>query len=404
MFLLPFRSKNPPESHPYVSIGLIVVNVVVFACTSTNLSIREDIAMAYGLSGQNHGFFNWIAPSFLHGDIIHLLGNMWFLYLFGFAVEGRLKSLRMGLLYSVAALTGDLLHYLIIAQTRPEVPMIGASGAIMGLLGASLYMFPFGRMKFVFNAFLLYWRVFEWPMWGVALFYLGFDLIDGLTDSGGGVANFAHLGGALGGFLVCMAFRPKRDSAEASEAKSIVSDAKDYTVLSTRELAAIAESSPDDPFIALHWMYRSLRDSYGVKPECLASFQRLLPRMLREISDPTSIGTCLMGLSTKPGAIPVNQIADCASRIERHGQYMLSLQLYDQVIKHPQARPDDIESAMLRSAILCETALGNAQRALGTYYEIVRLYGLSPIADQARSRAKAMEARGIRLEAQKFHD
>lgn len=404
MFLFPFKSKNPPESTPYVSLGLIAVNTIVFAFTSNGFSIRESIAISYGLSGENHGIANWIASSFLHGSLMHLLGNMWFLYLFGFAVEGRLRSAKTLLLYLAAGFAGDLLHYTVIAQTRPEVPMIGASGAIMGLLGASLYMFPFARMRFVFSMFLFYWRVFDWPMWGVALYYLGFDLINGLTNTGGGVANYAHLGGALGGFLVALAMRPKRDSQDASEAKAVVSEAKDYSVLSSRELAAIAASTPDDPFIALHWMFRSLRDQYGVKPECVDSFRRLLPRMLREISDPTSIGSCMMGLSNRPDVLPVNLIADCANRVERHGQFMLALQLHDQVIKHPSARPDDVEASMLRSAILCETALNNPQRALGLYYEISNRYGLSPIADQARTRAKAMESRGISLQTNMFHD
>ena len=76
---------------------------------------------------------------------------------------------------------------------------------------------------------------------------------------------------------------------------------------------------------------------------------------------------------------------------------MLSLQLYDLVVRNPQARPDDVESSMLRSAILCETALQNQQRALGTYHEIIRRYGISPTADQARIRAKALEARGFTI-------
>lgn len=393
--LLPFKSQNPPDSRPYGSIALIIINVVIFAFTSNGLVAHEDVIKAYGLSGNNNGLINWIACDFLHGDLLHLLGNMWFLYLFGFAVEGRLRTAKMLAVYFGAGWTGSLLHYFLVAVGEPDIPTIGASGAIMGLLGASLFMFPFARMKFLFGLGFFFWRIFEWPMWGVALYYLGFDLFFALIAAESGTAHLAHLGGALGGFVVCLAFRPRRDSAEASEAKAMASDVGDFGILSSRDLASIAGSNPDDPFIALHWMYKSQRDPYGVKPECLASFQRLLPRMLREIEDPASVGGCLTGLGQNLETIPLALIIDCAGRLERHGNYMLALQLYDHVIKSPRARPDDVESAMMRSAILCETALQNHARALGTYHEIVRRFGVSPTADQARQKAKALEARGF---------
>lgn len=395
--LFPYKSKNPPDSQPYGTIALITINIVVFVFTSSNLVLRESVAQDYGLSGNKNGIINWLACDFLHGDILHLLGNMWFLYLFGLAVEGRLRTLKMLAVYFGAAWTGSLLHYFFVSVNDPNVPTIGASGAIMGLLGASLFMFPFSRVKFVFGMMIVYWRTFEWPMWGVALYYLGFDIVFALIDAESGTAHLAHLGGALGGFLVCMAFRPRRDSAEASEAKAMVSDVGDFGILSARELASVAQSSPEDPFIALHWMYKSQKDMYGVKPECLASFQRLLPRMLREMEDPLSVGSCIAGLLHKPDAIPLPLVIDCAGRLERHGHYMLAIQLYDHVVRAPAARPADVESAMMRTAILCETALQNHQRALGTYHEIVRRFGVSPAADQARMKAKALEARGFSI-------
>jgi membrane associated rhomboid family serine protease len=391
--LLPIKTKNPPETTPYATIALMLVNLIVYVFTTNGLVIHKEIAINYGLSGNHNSPLNWFSSAFLHADLFHLLGNMWFFYLVGFAVEGRLKWWKFLIVYAVSHLVGSLLHYMFFALSEPTIPAFGASGAIMGVMGAALFMFPFSKVKFVFGLGWYYWTTFEWPMWGVCLYYLGVDLFFLLINLETGTAHFAHLGGALGGFLMCMAFLPQRDSAEASEAKSVVSDAgSDFSILSSRELADIAKSTPDDPFVALHWMFRSIRDPYGVKPECAAMFHRLLPRMMREMDEPVSIGTCLLG---SPAGVPVQTFMECAHRVEKQGQYAMAVQLFDRALKDPQARQADIESAMFRIAILSETALGNPQRAFATYREIVNRFGVSPMADQARARAADMERRGF---------
>lgn len=394
--LLPFKAKNPPESFPYGTCGLIVVNVLVYVLTSNyGLVAKSEVVKQWGLSGVHSEPMNWLASLFLHGDIFHILGNMWFLYLFGFAVEGRLRTAKFLFLYFAAGFTGSAAHYFAFSVSEPTIPSIGASGAIMGLLGAALFMFPFAQMAFFLWIGLLYTTVFVWPMWGVGLWYLGFDAVMALIGgASSGVAHLAHLGGAAGGFLVAMAMRPRRDSAETSEAKAIASDADDLGVLSSRELAAMQGSNPDDPWIALHWMHRSLRDAQGVKPECQAAFLRLLPRM-REF-EPSSVAFCVASLAIKPGVVPVASIADVAYRVERVGEYALAVRLLDAVVQDPASRPADVESALLRIGILCETALANPHRAMAAYQEVVRRFELSPLADQARARAKGMIDRGYR--------
>lgn len=395
--LLPYKSKNPPESVPYATCALILVNVLVFAFTSQyGLVAKKEVVEGFGLSGVNSGPLNWLTSMFLHGDIFHLLGNMWFLYLLGFAVEGRLRTAKFLILYFVAGIAGSAAHFFVFSVSEPTIPAIGASGAIMGLLGAALFMFPFAQMAFFLWIGLIYTSVFVWPMWGVGLWYLGFDLVLAIVSGGeSGVAHLAHLGGAAGGFLAAMAFRPKRDSAEASEAKATFSEVNDMGVLSTRELAAMHASNPDEPLIALHWMHKSLRDPYGVKPECQAAFLRLLPKMVRDM-EPGPVGFCVASLSMKPGVIPPTYTLDVAHRLERVGEYALSMRLFDAVVLDPAARPADVESAMFRVGILCETALGNPQRAMASYQELMRRFELSPLADQARARAKGMVDRGFR--------
>lgn len=394
--LLPYKSKNPPESFPYATCALILVNVLVFVFTSKyGLVARREVVEDFGLSGVNSAPLNWMTSMFLHGDIFHLLGNMWFLYLLGFAVEGRLRTAKFLSVYFAAGLAGSTAHYFVFSVNEPTIPSIGASGAIMGLLGAALFMFPFAQMAFFLWFGLLFTSVFVWPMWGVGLWYLGFDVVMALiSGSSSGVAHLAHLGGAAGGFLAAMAFRPKRDSAEASEAKAMFSEVNDMGVLSSRELAAMHESNPDDALIALHWMHKSMRDPYGAKPECQAAFLRLLPKMVREL-DPGPIGFCVSSLVMKPGVVLPALTLDVAHKLERCGEYAMSMRLFDAVVQDPASRPSDIESALFRVGILCETALGNPQRALSAYRELARRFEMSPMADQAKARAKGMLDRGV---------
>ncbi len=393
--LLPFKAKNPPESTPWGTIILIVVNVAIFIMTSKyGLVARKDVVMEFGLSGNNSGFVNWITSIFLHGDIFHLLGNMWFLYLFGFAVEGRLRTGKFLLLYFLAGFAGSAAHFFMFSVGQPEIPSLGASGAIMGLLGASLYMFPFAQVAFWFGFGFFLSSVFVWPMWGVALYYLGFDVVFAIISAGDGIAHLAHIGGALGGFLVAFALRPQRDTADASEAKATLSEVNDLGILSSRELASMHASNPEDSLIALHWMHRSIRDPYGVKPDCQAAFLRLLPKMIRE-HEPTSIAFCVGTVAATPGLIAPSLVGDLASRLERNGEYAMAVRLFELVIADPASRPADVESALFRIGILCETALGNPIRAHASYLEVVRRFGLSPMADQAKARAKGMESRGF---------
>src|SRR5438034_7636576 len=263
--LLPFRSKNPPESLPLGTIGLLAANVLIFLATQENLVIKENVVWQNGLSADNAGPLTFLSSMFLHGDILHLLGNMWFLYLFGFAVEGRLKTIKFLVLYFASGVTGGLLQ--LVTSAGSHTPMIGASGAIMGVVGAALYMFPYGKVDFVFGWGLVYWRVVTWHMYWVAIYYIGFDIVMVFLGPGP-VAHFAHIGGAAGGILMCFLFRAPRDSQQASDAKAIFSETKDLRYLSPRELAAMAQHNPNDTTLVLNWMHRCLRDSMGVSPEC----------------------------------------------------------------------------------------------------------------------------------------
>ncbi len=388
--LLPYRSKNPPESLPIVTILLIVVNTFVFFLTSNGFEAKEGVIQEYGLKAADLNLGDAFASLFLHADILHLLGNMWFLYLFGFAVEGRLKAWRFAPLYLLSGFVGDAAHLAVVGGSSPDIPSIGASGAIMGVLGAAIYMFPHAKMDF-FYWFGIFWRgVFTWPMWGVGLWYLGFDAIMAfLTSGGGGVARLAHLGGALGGFVMAAALRPIRDSEMASDAKATYTETKDLSLLSRMELAAMAGSRPDDPLLALHWMHRGLQEAGGPKPESVAAFQRLLPEMLVHLP-PQSISGCVHGLEGRASFAP-GQLLDLAQRLERCADLAGALQTYEMVLRDPKAKPEDTEAALFRGGLACER-MGRVHQAMAAYQEVVRRNGMGPFGEPARLRISALRS------------
>src|SRR4051794_870802 len=133
--LLPLRSKNPPERFPIATLGLIGINALVFAFTvDDTLHVRPEVLHSLGLSLYNFNPVSLVAHMFVHADLLHLAGNLWFLYLFGFAAEGRLKTPRFLFVYFASAIVGGTTEVLAFGHFAPDSPLVGASGGIMGVL------------------------------------------------------------------------------------------------------------------------------------------------------------------------------------------------------------------------------------------------------------------------------
>ena len=387
MFLLPIKSKNPPESWPVATLALIFFNTLAFALTCTrDLSIQPHVAYQYGLTYNNLSPLTLFTSIFLHGDLMHLLGNMWFLYLFGFPVEGRLRTPKFLLVYFVAGACGGLAQTLLLGRLEPNMPGVGASGAIMGILGAAMYMFPHGKISFFY--FVGYWwhGIFNVPMWGVGLLYLGMDALFAAIGSsvGGGVAHLAHLGGAVGGFFAGLLFRPKRDSRDASEAKAMYTDTRDFSTLTAFDMRAMIQSNPDDTKLVLFWMHRSLREN-RVMPDCHEAFFRLLPQILQK-EEIQVVGFVLSSIALTPGFVKPGTLLLAAAKLEQAQDHGTALRLYDAVLGDQGSAPADREAALFRSALLSETAFRNLPRAAQGYEEIIKWFPMGPFADQARLR------------------
>lgn len=202
--MFPIRDHNPSSSTPWVTLGLIAVNVAIFLATLPALS-SETTALPFlrqwALIPAISAPLTFLTSQFLHGGILHLAGNMWFLWLYGDNVEDELGPVRFLGFYlacGVAAALGQTL-----SEPGSMVPMVGASGAIAGVMGGYLLLFPKARVD-ILVIFILFFRVFPIPAWIVLGLWLAIQIVSGVATPGGvgGVAYWAHAGGFIAGLVL----------------------------------------------------------------------------------------------------------------------------------------------------------------------------------------------------------
>ncbi|HVP37407.1 MAG TPA: rhomboid family intramembrane serine protease [Terriglobales bacterium] len=214
--MLPLKDDIPSYKKPIITPLLIGINVIVFLYQFSLGPGAEGLVLKYGaipynvthLRNVSH-HVNFPIPltlftaMFLHGGFLHLLGNMLYLWIFGDNVEDRLGKFKFILLYLVSGLIAGLSQVLI--SPKSTVPMIGASGAIAGVLGAYMVGFPYAKvLTLVFFGFFA--RIIRIPAFFVLGFWFILQIIYALPSLGvqnaGGVAFFAHIGGFLAGILL----------------------------------------------------------------------------------------------------------------------------------------------------------------------------------------------------------
>jgi membrane associated rhomboid family serine protease len=145
---------------------------------------------------------NLLTSIFLHGSWMHLLGNMWFLWLFGNNVEDSMTRPRFVVFYLLCGLAAALLQ--VFAEPRSAVPMVGASGAISGVMGAYLVLYPRARV-FTLVTLGFFFTSIALPAWVMLIYWMALQVFGGLTrigaEAGGGVAFWAHVGGFIAGIV-----------------------------------------------------------------------------------------------------------------------------------------------------------------------------------------------------------
>jgi membrane associated rhomboid family serine protease len=210
--MLPIRDENPSRIFPLVNWLIIASCALVFLWAFSGGPYRfERIIEAYGLSPSRvmrgaalHTFFTSI---FLHGDLIHLLGNMLYLYIFGDNVEDMCGHLRYAAFYLLCGVFASLAH--ILTNWGSAIPAIGASGAISGVLGAYVVLFPKVRIltAIPFGPFI---RVAYVPAYLVIGLWFVYQFLLAFFAVGSGVAYWAHVGGFLSGLALAKVFAKRR--------------------------------------------------------------------------------------------------------------------------------------------------------------------------------------------------
>lgn len=197
----PYRDENPRRDVPYLTVGLIAINVAIYIGVILTADYAQ-VVQHYGLVPAHPSLLTALTSQFLHGGLLHLLGNMWFLWLFGDNVEDALGTGWFLPFYLGCGLMAGVLHTVFASGASAEIPAVGASGAISGVLGAYLVLYPQARIACV-GGFGFFWiRTSLRAMYFIG-FWFALQLLGGLFihvgGVSGGIAYWAHIGGFLCG-------------------------------------------------------------------------------------------------------------------------------------------------------------------------------------------------------------
>ena len=230
--MIPFRDHNPSGTTPYVTIGLIALNGLVFLYeASQHPQRREQFVLQWAM--QPSEVFRSLKgePSpgqlmpvlatpltsmFMHAGLMHLLGNMLYLWIFGDNVEDRMGHVKYLIFYLICGLGAAAAHALV--NPSSSVPTVGASGAIAGVLGAYLVAFPHARVSTLL-VLGFFWSVVRLPAVVVLGFWFVLQFVSGLGSLTmrrmGGVAWWAHIGGFVLGMGLLFVFQKRREKRRA---------------------------------------------------------------------------------------------------------------------------------------------------------------------------------------------
>lgn len=249
--MIPLRDDNPTLLTPFITIAIILVNVLVWlyfegggmsesVLSSSVCTFGTIPAEVTGMTGRFGGVdlgdavpcafggLTWatvVTSMFLHGSWLHLIGNMWFLWLFGNNIEDSLGHVRFAVFYLLGGVIAAAAHILLNADSM--IPTVGASGAISAVMGGYLVLYPRVRIQTLFILFIFI-KIISVPAWFVLAEFFVIQILSSLVSSpgSGGVAVWAHIGGFLAGVILVKVF----------ENRALVEARKQHLQLGTYEI------------------------------------------------------------------------------------------------------------------------------------------------------------------------
>jgi len=231
--MFPLRDENPTEITPYATMAIIAINVVVWLTVQgmgANPPFLHSLCVygaiprevtghipagaridfgGYGCRVGGSGWGSVLTSMFMHGGWLHLLGNMWFLWVFGNNIEDSMGHARFVAFYLIAGILASATH--ILSDPSSAVPVVGASGAISGIMGAYLLLYPKVRVQ-TLVVLIIFIRIFRLPAWVMLGYWFLIQLGSGAASGGaqGGVAFWAHVGGFVAGLILIKPFAHRR--------------------------------------------------------------------------------------------------------------------------------------------------------------------------------------------------
>ncbi len=252
--MIPLRDTTPTRNYPVVNTTIIGINVVVYGLQLLQGADINRFIYVYGLVPARYSIpqiaeyfttgqqlFSLLSFMFLHGNFLHILGNMWSLYIFGDNVEDHLGPIRYGLFYLLCGIASGLSH--LVLNLHSNLPTIGASGAIAGVMGAYFILHPGSKILTLIPIFFIpyFINIPAYIFLGL-WFLLQFINAAGSQGVGGGIAWWAHIGGFLFGMLFLKLFSALPDTGMSRRLRQFTAKRKTPRLQVIRPAA-----SGDDP-------------------------------------------------------------------------------------------------------------------------------------------------------------
>ena len=206
--VFPIRDHNPSGRTPYVVYVLMAANILVFLLGLPMMgddrvlwAFYDDWAIVPAEVSRGIDLHTIVTSMFLHGGFMHLAGNMLFLWIFGDNLEDEMGHIWFLLFYLASGIGAGVIH--VMAAPWSEVPTIGASGAIAGVMGGYLLLYPKAKVD-ILLIFIVFFKIFPVPAWIMLGLWLGLQFLGGVSSNPdeGGVAYWAHAGGFFVGLVL----------------------------------------------------------------------------------------------------------------------------------------------------------------------------------------------------------
>lgn len=214
--MFPIRDHNPSGRLPFVTYTLIALNCLIFLSYVSGINdpyvfgpILDNYALIPAEISRGGAPQTALTSLFLHAGWMHLIGNMLFLWIFGDNMEDAFGHFGFLAFYLVSGVAADAAH--VLANPDSPQPLVGASGAIAGVMGGYLLLFPRAKVDVLF-IFIIFFKVFSFSAWIVLIIWLGIQIFHGVGSgpAGGGVAYWAHAGGFVAGMALALPYWLRR--------------------------------------------------------------------------------------------------------------------------------------------------------------------------------------------------